>query len=306
MDKKEQKKQIKETLDALIKYKNDNEESSKNLFCSSLSTILTKLVKESAVGDKYNVVVLYDEGRLIRSDADKIYKAITQFTENRPILLILYSRGGYSSTAYLIGKMCREYSPDGEFIVVVPRMAKSAATIICCAAETIHMGALSELGPVDPQIDGLPALGLKNAVEQMAQLVESHPGASQMFAQYLHDSLPVINLGYYERVAESSMQYVERLLDTHTDLLKKGKTSQSIAKELVYKYKDHGFVIDKTEAVNIFGDKIVKTGTEEYKLGNEVYQLLNGIYTLADFMGFSFHYIGSTDSGVYINKRQEN
>ena len=92
---------------------------------------------------------------MVKSDADDIYSAVTTFEEPKPILLVLLSTGGAISSAYLIGKLCREYAHD-KLVIVVPREAKSAATLLCCAADEIHMGSLSELGPIDPQIDKLP------------------------------------------------------------------------------------------------------------------------------------------------------
>ena len=50
-----------------------------------------------------------------------------------------------------IVNVCRSYS-DGRFEVLVPHMAKSAATMVCFGAERIHMSETAELGPVDPQI----------------------------------------------------------------------------------------------------------------------------------------------------------
>jgi len=47
------------------------------------------------------------------------------------------------------------------------------------------MGSLSELGPIDPQINELPALGLKNSVDHIAELVRKYPASSEMFAKYL-------------------------------------------------------------------------------------------------------------------------
>jgi membrane-bound ClpP family serine protease len=67
----------------------------------------------------------------------------------------------------------------------VPRQAKSAATLIAIGADEIHMGPLGELGPIDPQLGGLPALGVGQALERIASLVERHPGSAEMFARYL-------------------------------------------------------------------------------------------------------------------------
>ena len=250
---------------------------------------------------KYNIIVLYDDSTLVKGDADNIYNAVTRFTEKKPLLLVLYSRGGSAASAYLIGKLCREYSND-TFIASIPRFAKSAATLITCAANEIHMGSLSELGPIDPQINDLPALGLKNSIEHIAELVKKYPESSDMFSKYLQTNLTLIDLGYYERVAESAAQYAEKLLDTHAANLP--RRAKEIANELVYKYKDHGFVIDRAEATIIFGDQIIKSNTDEYKLGNVIYKSLDMIGTLLGYLKHEFYFIGSLDTQPTIRKRK--
>ena len=241
---------------------------------------------------KYNIVILNDEGSIVPGDADKIYSAVAKFKNDKPILLVLYSNGGFPGSAYLIGKLCLEYSKDN-LVISVPRSAKSAATLLCCAAKEIHMGSLSELGPIDPQIDSMPALGLKNAVLHIAELVKSYPESSEMFAKYLQLSLPLINLGYYERAAESAEQYAEQLLSTHSNILP--NDIKDIAHRLVYNYKDHGFVIEKVEAKRIFGD-VIKTNSDEYELGNQLYIELDFIRTIAGFFSYNFYYIGSLEA----------
>jgi hypothetical protein len=255
-----------------------------------LSRYVEHVVHQHSVSTQYNLLVLYDNSRMVKKDADNIYSAVLKFSEIKPLLIILHSTGGSAAAAYLIGKLCREYA-HGNLVVAVPRQAKSAATLLACAADEIHMGSLSELGPIDPQIDEMPALGLKNAVEHIAELVKTHPSSAEMFAKYLAQSLPLINLGYYERVAESAMHYADRLLRARRTSLPRATTE--IAKQLVYGYKDHGFVIDKSEAKSIFGDGMIKSVTEEYNLANELYQELQMIWLIADITGHHFHFIGS-------------
>jgi hypothetical protein len=97
------------------------------------------------------------------------------------------------------------------------------------------------------------------------------------------------------------MHYAERLLHPHQKSL--AKPSAEIAKTLVYGYKDHGFVIDKGEALGIFGDKTVKSGTPEYDLANSIYQELMTIQRLADWSEHNFYFIGSvTMSGVFTKR----
>jgi len=290
------KVEIKEILDGLIAAFGDaNTEVGRRECPKIISQYFKDKYSEHKIFKKYNILILFDENSLVKGDSDKIYNAVTGFKERKPILLVLYSRGGSAASAYLIGKLCREYAKD-EFHVAVPRFAKSAATMICCAANNIHMGSLSELGPIDPQINGLPALGLKNSVEHIADLVKIHPESSSMFAEYLNKSLSLINLGYYERVAESAQQYAEKLLHTHVDNLERAE--KEIAQELVYKYKDHGFVIDRAEAEIIFGKNIIKSNSDEYSFSNQVYNDLNMISSFSNWLKRSPYYIGSFDTDI--------
>lgn len=273
---------------------------------TAFSSLHTKYLKQELakhpLAEHYNILCLLDNTTLVKNDADALYQAMTSFPNNgRPLLLVLVSRGGEPEPAYLIGKLCREHS-NGKFIVVVPRHAKSAATLAACAADEIHMGSLSELGPIDPQIDGKPALGLKNSVDHIAELVEKHRGAAEMFARYLARTVEPIQIGYYERIAKSAEQYAERLLASHTSSLT-GNASE-IAHKLVYGYEDHGFVIDKAEAVSVLGEKMVKSNTQEYELGNTVYNIFSRLRDIASAMSHGYYYIGTIETAPSYFKRE--
>jgi ClpP class serine protease len=129
---------------------------------------------DTPIAAKYSVMFLYDAVAIARSDTDQLYRALNTLKgafRKKPLLLILDSDGGDVGAAYFIAKICREFT-DAAFEVAVPRRAKSAATLICCGAERIHMGSLSELGPIDPQFEGVPALALKNSIEHLAELTK--------------------------------------------------------------------------------------------------------------------------------------
>lgn len=283
-------------------YRDEGDDSLKPKLHETLQAYLEQEINKHLCAKKYNIVILHDNSTMLKSDADKIYNTVTSFDKKKPVLMVLLSSGGVSGSAYLIGKLCREYS-NGEFVVVVPRHAKSAATLLCCAANEIHMGSLSELGPIDPQINDLPALGLKNSIEHIAELVKENPNSSDMFAKYLNMSIKPIQIGYYERVAESAMQYAENLLNTHKENLP--KEPNVIANELVYKYKDHGFVIDQSEATKILGAEVIKHNTVEYNLGNTIYKFLDSLSTFAGYLNYNFYFIGGLDSEPTLTKRRK-
>lgn len=260
----------------------------------SVKALLLQVLKEHPVSQNYRILLMYDNITLIRQDADKIYRALSALKDtNKPIALIIHSGGGEVDAAYLISKLCREFSPEN-FITIVPRRAKSAATLICCGADQIHMGSMSELGPIDPQFDGMPALGLKYAIQHLLDLAGQYPKAADVLAKYLESSLKLINLGYYERVAESATQYAERLLKRRK--ITNSVNLESIAKTLVYSYSDHEFVIDTGEAEDIFGPGVIVSNSQEYNMANALYSALSSVESMFDAVGFAFYLYGSVNS----------
>jgi hypothetical protein len=217
-----------------------------------------RLREQHAIDTDLCVLGFYEpQQRIVGWQVDRIVSALKASNPLRAkdTLLVLRSPGGQISPAYQMAKTLRSLSRQ-RLIVAVPREAKSAATLIALGADEIHMGLLGELGPIDPQIDNLPALGVKRALETLTSLAQSQSSAD-MFANYLSRTVRIDQIGYYERVAESAVQYAERLLRTKPALADR---ANEIAKHLVYEYKDHGFVIDSEEATSaplLLGDLIV-------------------------------------------------
>ena len=209
-------------------------------------------------------------------DLDHIFSALTKTNpgKNKDVVLVVLSRGGEAEPAYQISKLCKSFARD-KFITVVPRHAKSAATLIAIGADEIHMGPLGQLGPIDPQIGGLPALGVSQALKTIASVSQLYPRSAEMFARYLQLALTVEQIGYCDRIAESAVQYAERLLATKPSLVSR---ASAIAKELVHEYKAHGFVIDLAEAKEHLGEDWIKTETAELGVAaEEIYSHLETV-----------------------------
>ncbi|MBB5353678.1 hypothetical protein HNR46_003939 [Haloferula luteola] len=249
----------------------------------------------------YNPLLFLDQSNQVSEDhADQIYSSLCSFNDPHNILLVVGSRGGRIEPAYLISKNCKAVAKE-KFVVVIPRRAKSAATLITLGADEIHMGSMSELGPIDPQLGHIPALSLTNALTTIAKMVGEHPGSAEMFAQYLKGQLDLGILGYFERINESATQYASRLLQGKT--LGGGHTPEGLADHLVNHYKDHSFVIDKDEALELFGSSILKTGSQEYLFANEVDQQLRFVSRLAKvFHNKVVTYVGCFENCVRIRE----
>lgn len=253
--------------------------------------------------EQYELIIIFDEDNTINTfHSNRIYDAISNLNKEKDILMFLLSDGGKIEPAYLISKTCKRLCKD-KFVVTIPRRAKSAATLIALGANEIHLGLLSELGPIDPQINGLPALGLTNALEKIAYLSDKFPKSSDMFAKYLTENLKMNELGYFERINESAVQYAQRLLEGKSFSV--GETPQSLANHFTNYYKDHSFVIDSEEARRYLGDEIVKEETYEYEFGNELFSFLDFASLMFNLLKNSnFRYVGSVDDGIDIREKR--
>lgn len=231
----------------------------------------TALFKEhAAVTSWFHCMALFEPlDSIDHFDLDRIFRSLKTGNASREkdVLLLLLSAGGRIEPAYQISKLCKSFSMN-RFVAVVPRQAKSAATLICLGADEIHMGPLGHLGPIDPQLGSLPALGVNQALHTIASVSEKYPKSADMFARYLRSALTVEQIGYCERVGESAVQYAVRLLSNKPTLREK---AGQIAKELVHEYKDHGFVIDIDEAKQHLGPDWIKEDTSELRFAEDLY-----------------------------------
>ncbi|QLD84599.1 serine protease [Natronomonas halophila] len=64
--------------------------------------------------------------------------------------LVIHSPGGKPEAAEQIVEYLRDNFD--EIRAFVPQSARSAATLVCCAADVVYMGSHSSLGPIDPQL----------------------------------------------------------------------------------------------------------------------------------------------------------
>jgi ClpP class serine protease len=88
------------------------------------------------------------------SDVPSLQSILNSVAGANQINLLIHSPGGDGTIAEKIVEMCRSYlsGANQKLRVIVPNLAKSAATILALGADDILMGHVSELGPIDPQI----------------------------------------------------------------------------------------------------------------------------------------------------------
>ena len=94
------------------------------------------------------------------NDEDKngLMMAIHGLERDKGLDLILHTPGGSIAAAEsIVDYLKRMFGKD--IRAIIPQIAMSAGTMIACACKKILMGKQSNLGPVDPQLNGIPAAG---------------------------------------------------------------------------------------------------------------------------------------------------
>lgn len=243
-----------------------------------LTTEVKAMISERPILGDFEVIFLYGHQEISRSHASAIYQSLSedQIDKRKSILLILRSSGGEVEPAYMISKMCNRLKGENKFYIAIPAEAKSAATLLSLGADELHMGSMSELGPIDPQINDFPALAFSGTLEKITQLAERYPKAADMLAKYLIGSdLDVRALGHYDRITESATQYATLLLQAKaTSTQSKFQDLEQLASHFTNHYKDHNFVIDIDEAQKLLGADMVKADTEIYSACYEIHKFI--------------------------------
>lgn len=270
-------------LNELVKTKNPR------LIKKHIDQHINKILTKHNLYDNYNSLFIFDdvESSIKRFHAERIYAELKKFEKVRDIILFVRSKGGEPESAFLISKLCNKFK-ENKFIVSIPAEAKSAATLLSLGADEIHMGHMSELGPIDLQVDGLPLHSISSTLNKIASIVDEYPKSARMFSDYLTNNLKINLIGYYDRISESASQYAQILL--------KGKYTDSdkveaIATRFTNHYKAHAFVIDADEARDILGDDLLKDNTAIYEAGAEMLSFINLVGFLFTLLNFKYKLI---------------
>ncbi len=88
--------------------------------------------------------------RLAMGDVPHLTRCVREMSHPGRLTLVLHSDGGTIEAAREFALQLRAYA--GQLEIFVHRKARSAATLLCLAADRIVLGPAAEFGPIDPQI----------------------------------------------------------------------------------------------------------------------------------------------------------
>jgi hypothetical protein len=216
--------------------------------------------------------------------------------------LVVDSLGGSARGAYQLASFLRRRC--GGFIALVPRRAKSAATLLVLGADEIVLGENGELGPLDAQIWDPDREVLQSGLDETQSLDVLHNWALRTFDQLMFmlvgrtrkkvqtvqpharrwvmdmmrpllERLDVVHFTQMSRILEEAQQYAIDLLKRRFD----PEEAKEIASALVTKYPEHGFVIGPEEATRV-GLRPRKPTDEQNEVLERLWDDVSGVLAL--------------------------
>lgn len=164
-------------------------------------------------------------------DAQTIIAAIKETPPNVPIDLVLHTPGGIVLAAMQIARAVEAH--PAKVTVYVPIYAMSGGTLIALAADEIALGEFSVLGPIDPQILGLPAASIVRA--RNSKPVEQVFDLTLVLADVSEKALAQVKRGAVELLTPRMEQ----------------AAAESLAEKLAGGHWTHDYALTATEAAAI-------------------------------------------------------
>lgn len=197
-------------------------------------------------------------------DIPNIETVLNSITGAEQINLLIHSPGGDGTITEKIVDICRSHlvGANRKLRVIVPNVAKSAATILALGTDEIIMGYTSELGPIDPQVP-ITVSGITQWVSAFA-FVEARDKLMEQITEATKKKEPTVGLltqlaglnipftdemenqiGFAKKTAVTLLdKYM--LVPVHKDAAKRKRNAEAIAQKLLSKelFPVHGHYIN--------------------------------------------------------------
>ncbi len=188
---------------------------------SNLDLVRRKYLNELYEHTRRNIIAYYSgflsKPNIIQSsinDEDKngFMTAIHHLDKDKGLDLILHTQGGHlAATESIVDYLRRMFGKN--IRAIVPQLAMSAGTMIACSCKEIVMAKHSCLGPIDPQLRDIPAIGVIREFETACDEVKNHPERIPIWQSIIRQYRPTF-LSQCSNAIEWSKEFVEKQLES--------------------------------------------------------------------------------------------
>src|SRR3990170_4082509 len=237
------------------------------------------------------------------SDVDGFTDLINSVKGGGSVDVLLHSPGGRpDATERLVGLLRGKFN---EVNFLIPHSAYSAATMFALSGNNIVLHPSATLGPIDPQINGIPARSIKRGFEKIKERIakegpETLPAYIPLIEKYSLDLL---------ELCEDSEKLSRELVSTWLKkyMFKGDKKAVGKVRKAVNYFSDYDKHLLHSrplplEKLSEFGLKIELADDELQDLLWEAYILLNGFFNVS-FGGSFFVKLYESTHGVSWGKQ---
>ena len=212
-------------------------------------------------------------------DIDGFSDLIQSVKESPAVDVLLHSPGGRPDATERLVELLRRHFKEVDFLV--PHSAYSAATMLALSGDNIILHPNAILGPIDPQINGIPGRMIRNGFEKIKRIIETEgPEAVLPYIPLIEKySLDLLKL--CEDAENLSKQLVSSWLKQYMFKSEKN-TDEKIKKAVKYlsNYDEHLMHSRplSIKKLSSFGLKIEEADTTLQDLLWEAHILINGFF----------------------------
>jgi len=225
-----------------------------------------------------------------------VYDHLRRVGATDRIDLFIHSHGGDPTVPWRLVSLIREYCDN--FAVIVPHRAFSAATMAALGADEIVMHPLAMLGPIDPTTTNPfnprdptnPQQPLPISVEDVAAYVAlvkedvgiGHEDELIQAFNVLAGQVHPLALGNVKRTTQQGRMLAKKLLALHMDRALDDHKMEQIVEALSSRLYYHGHPINRKEAKDDLGLKIVEPDQETEAIIWNLYELYESDMNLSE------------------------
>ncbi len=212
------------------------------------------------------------------------YERLLEIGKVNKIALFIFSQGGDTIVPLRLINLIREFCE--KFTVIIPYKAHSAATLVALGADTILMGPLSELSPIDPSIGTpfnpslpenpalKPELGVEDIIGYLNFAKEKAGITDQAnmvkVLEKLVDKVHPIAIGNIYRSHCLIRDLAKKLLKLHMKEKQADHICNRIVEMLAEKLHFHGYLINRNEAIEL-GLPVVNANDADLLVINDLF-----------------------------------
>lgn len=183
------------------------------------------------------------------NDGDKtgFMSTIHKLDRSKGLDLILHTPGGDIAACESLVDYLRTMF-DHDIRVIVPQLSMSCGTMIALASREVIMGKHSSLGPIDPQIGGIPAHGIIEEFNQAKSEIHADPSTIPVWQPIIAKYNPTL-VGEAAKAIKWSLEMVDQWLQTGMFSAEADKVDR--AKRVLDELGDHALTLSHSRHISL-------------------------------------------------------